>query len=309
MKNIFILLFIFVFSSQISVAQNSFTCDFETFDSTPYYFRFGNSTSVTYYPRWKYSHQVVDNPLINSNNSSAKVLRYSSLEARWYGLKFKFSAPLNIDDIDTLSFDIYQPANIVGKAVNTTYSTTPATTQEIRVKLLTYFNTTQDSREDAGVTLTFSGSVVPYTQAGDWYNYIVLIDKSKFSATNLTTLSAGVLGIAIMPTYNSGVTLQSEYVCYIDNIKTRPLNVTGTSKVMDLQKLNVFNNGDVIRLHSELNTNATINLYNVKGTLLKTMFSGKLEQKDYLFQSNLSSGVYFVSVNTNGFIRNFKIVI
>ncbi|MEI8273221.1 MAG: T9SS type A sorting domain-containing protein [Paludibacter sp.] len=309
MKNILTTVLIIFFCCQINIAQNTFTGSFETFDSTPYYFRFGNSTSITYYPRWKYSHQVVDNPLINSANSSAKVLRYSSLEARWYGLKFKFSAPLNIEDIDTLSFDIYQSANIVGKAVNTTYSSTQATTQEIHVKLLTYFNTTQDSREDAGVALTFSGAVVPFTQIGDWYNYKVLIDKSKFTSANLTTLSTGVLGIAIMPTYNSGVTLQTEYVCYIDNIKTRPLNSTGTSTVMDNEKLKVFSNGSVITLRSGMDTNATVNLYDVKGTLLKTLLSGKLEQKEYLFQSNLSGGVYFVSVNTEGRFRNFKIVI
>ena len=293
MKNILTTFLIIFFCCQINIAQNTFTGNFETFDSTPYYFRFGNSTSVTYFPRWSYSHNVVDNPLINSKNSSTKVLRYSSLEARWYGLKFKFSAPLNIDDIDTLSFDIYQSANIVGKAVNTTYSSTPATTQEIHVKLLTYFNTTQDSREDAGVALTFSGAVVPFTQIGDWYNYKVLIDKSKFSAANLTTLSTGVLGIAIMPTYNSGVTLQTEYVCYIDNIKTRRLNTTGTQTAMDNEKLKVFSSGSMITLRSGMNTNATVNLYDVKGTLLKTLLSGKLEQKEYSFYSSVNQGGLF----------------
>ena len=68
--------------------------DFETYDTTPYFFRYGNSGNSKmddYYPRWAYSHVVIDNPVKGEENMSSKVLEYTSMEARNYGLKFRFS--------------------------------------------------------------------------------------------------------------------------------------------------------------------------------------------------------------------------
>lgn len=309
MKNIFLAFFVVFLSCFQSIAQANFTADFETYDSTPYYFRFGNNSSVTFLPRWKYSHVIADNPLINSMNMSSKVLQYSSLEARWYGLKFQFSAPLNLDDIDTLTFDIFQPANIVGKAVNAKYSSTTATTQDIRVKLLTYFNTIQDSREDAGVMLSFAGAVLPFTTTGQWVKYQVLINPSKFSASDLTKLAAGVVGIAIEPTYNAGVTLQTEHVCYLDNIITRKANLTGITSILGKEKLNVRYDNGVINFQSEIQAKANVNVYDVKGMMVSTLFSGNIEVKGYTFSVAYKPGIYFVSVRTNNRFYNFKIII
>lgn len=67
--------------------------DFETYDTTPYFFRYGNSGSSKiddYYPRWAYSHIVIDNPVQSEENTSSKVLEYTSMEARNYGVKFRF---------------------------------------------------------------------------------------------------------------------------------------------------------------------------------------------------------------------------
>lgn len=307
MKNVIFTLSFLILGHQLSVAQNNFTADFETFDSTPYYYRFGNNASVSYYPRWKYSHLVSDNPLINSSNNSLKVLKYSSLEARTYGLKFLFSAPLNLDDIDTLSFDIFQPSNIIGKSVNSTYSYTMATTQEIRVKLLTYFNTIQDNREDAGVVLSFTGAVLSFASTGQWVKYRVAINSSKFSSSDLTKLSTGVLGMAILPTYNTGVTLQSEHVCYLDNILTRQTIVENSAASLERSKLKVnYTNGE-IKINSEIDFRGFVNLYDTKGTLVSNLITGEIESGMHSFSQKLSAGVYFVSILANGRFHNFKI--
>jgi hypothetical protein len=306
-KKYFILFFLSITILQ-SAAQNNFTADFETYDSTPYYFRFGNNTSVSFMPRWKYSHLIVDNPLINYGNNSAKVLRYSSLEARWYGLKFKFPAPLNLDDIDTLIFDIYQPATIVGKPVNASYSLVMATTQEIRVKLLTYFNTIQDSREDAGVVLSFAGAIIPFITTGQWVKYQVIINPSKFSASDLTKLATGILGVAIEPTYNTGVTLQSEYVCYLDNIITRQTTITNSDVSIEREKLKVKYENGQIKINSEIEFLGSVKLYDVKGMLVANLVMGHVEHGMHLFSPKLSAGVYFVSILVNGRFHNFKIL-
>jgi hypothetical protein len=309
MKNVMLALSFLIFGCQISVAQNNFTADFETFDSTPYYFRFGNNTNVSFYPRWKYSHLISDNPLVNLLNNSSKVLKYSTLDARTYGLKFLFPAPLNLDDIDTLSFDIFQPANIVGKAVNSTYSSTMATTQEIRVKLLTYFNTIQDSREDAGVVLSFTGAILPYTTVGQWVKYQVVVNPSKFAAADLTKLTTGVVGMAILPTYNSGVTLQTEHVCYLDNIRTRQTIVTNSVASIERSKLKInYANGE-IKFNSEIEFKGSLNLYDVKGSLVSNLVKGQIQRGTHSFSPKLSAGVYFVSILVNDRFHNFKIVV
>ena len=61
--------------------------DFETYDTTPYFFRYGNSGSSKiddYYPRWAYSHIVIDNPVQSEENTSSKVLEYTSMEIPFF---------------------------------------------------------------------------------------------------------------------------------------------------------------------------------------------------------------------------------
>ena len=115
--------------------------DFETYDTTPYFFRYGNSGSSKiddYYPRWAYSHIVIDNPVQSEENTSSKVLEYISMEARNYGLKFRFSETVDIDELRGIRFRIYQPANVIGK--ETWKGTSKAVSQQLGVKLIGRFN-------------------------------------------------------------------------------------------------------------------------------------------------------------------------
>lgn len=287
--------------------QNNFNADFESFETTPYFFRFGNNSSTTWYPRWKYSHNVSPNPLINNQNNSATVLKYTSLEARWYGLKIKFPAPLNFDEMDTLSFDIYQPESIVGKAVNPNYnSTQPATNQQLLVKLLTNFNTIRDNREDAGVRL--NSAVADFTSTGAWVQYKVILKSSDFNPSELEALAKGVLGIAIMPTYNSpGVTLQQEHTVYIDNIRIRPEIPTGTGPELFSSFKASWNNG-LLAIHPPVAGTATVRIFDAKGSLVQLVHTGALNQENYEFQVKLPKGIFFVSLHTNNRYYNQKII-
>ena len=96
------LLTAFISFSGNMFAQELFRADFETYETTPYFFRFGNTGKRGDYKpksRWMYSHEVIDNPVSAEGNHSGKVLKYASMEARNYGLKFLFDTPISIDDL------------------------------------------------------------------------------------------------------------------------------------------------------------------------------------------------------------------
>ena len=71
------------------------------------------------------------------------------MEARNYGLKFLFDTPIGIDDLKVVEFTIYQPLNVIGK--DTDDFEDPAEKQDICIKLLSKFNTTNDFRQDDGI--------------------------------------------------------------------------------------------------------------------------------------------------------------
>lgn len=193
--------------------------DFDTYDTTPYFFRYGNSgnsKSYDYYPRWIYSHTVVDNPLKNDDNSSSKVLEYTSMEARNYGLKFRFKEAMDMSKLRGIRFQIYQPDNVIGKT--TWKGTSKATSQRLAVKLLGRFNAVNDYTQEEGVLLT--NSSVDFTENGVWKTYTFTFSKNAYSSAT-TQLANGIHGIAILPTYSSEATLAEEnkYKCYIDDIE------------------------------------------------------------------------------------------
>lgn len=193
--------------------------DFETYDMTPYFFRYGNSGDSKindYYPRWVYSHEVVDNPVKNNDNTSNKVLEYTSMEARNYGLKFRFSQAMDIDKVRGIRFRIYQPANVIGK--ETWKATSKATSQQLGVKLIGRFNSINDYEQEEGVLLT--NSIVDFKEEGAWKTYTFTFSKSEYNSAT-TQLKDGIAGMVIIPTYGAGVTLAEDhkYKCYIDDIE------------------------------------------------------------------------------------------
>ncbi|MCD7973052.1 MAG: T9SS type A sorting domain-containing protein [Candidatus Azobacteroides sp.] len=308
-KIIFLFVSVLISNTYYLFSQTDFSADFDTFDTTPYVFRFGNNTNPDYYPRWQYSHLVVDNPLINADNPSEKVLEYTSLEARWYGLKVRFSAPMNISDIDTIRFRIYQPENIIGKEVHAGYSTVPATSQEIRVKLLTYFNTIMDQREDDGVVLTFNGAVQPFFTTGEWVTYEVVVDESKFAQAHLNLLKNGVLGIAIMPSYNDGVTLASRYTCYIDNIEVKKhVEETSLSEVEEIPFVISYGNGNLL-VRSMMNGEADIKVYDLKGSVVQDFGKNELAGGLNHYPLGVPAGMYVASLQIDGKYFNRKILV
>ena len=185
----------------------------------PYFFRYGNSGSSKiddYYPRWAYSHIVIDNPVQSEENTSSKVLEYTSMEARNYGLKFRFSETVDIDELRGIRFRIYQPANVIGK--ETWKGTSKAVSQQLGVKLIGRFNSVNDYEQEEGVLLT--NSLVDFKEEGAWKTYTFVFSKREYSAA-ATQLKNGIAGIVILPTYSSGVTLAegNKYKCYIDDIE------------------------------------------------------------------------------------------
>jgi hypothetical protein len=286
-----------------SGSAGNFAADFETFDTTPYVFRYGNNASVNYYPRWQYSHETVDNPLVDTRNPSSKVLRYTSLEARNYGLKIRFPVALYLDDIDTIRFQVYQPASVIGQAADASYSASPATSQEICVKLLTYFNTIKDYKEDDGVMLTFSGAVQPFATSGDWIDYRVAVNESKFSQSNVNKLASGILGLAILPTYGSNVTLQSRYVCYIDNIGIKSAQATGLKKnpAADHHPFRVYYTDHRLVISSTIANEAAVGIFDMTGRLVSKIGATRFEAARNEFPIHLPNGIYVVSIfSTHG---------
>lgn len=201
-------------------AKGTTFANFETDNTTPYVFRYGNNVTdyktYDYYPRWAYSHTVVDNPVKNTDNSSSKVLEYTSMEARNYGLKFRFTDAMSVDRLKGVRFQIYQPANVIGK--DTWKGTSKATTQKITIKLMGRYNAVNDFEQEEGVLL--SNEAVDFQETGTWKTFTFAFSKDKYSSAS-TQLSSGIVGIAILPTFNSNVTLSEDntYKCYIDNIE------------------------------------------------------------------------------------------
>ena len=192
--------------------------DFETEDTTPYFFRFGNRGSAKEYdykPRWIYSHAVVDNPAKDGSNSSSRVLKYSSMEARDYGIKFLFANPVAIDEIGSVQLTVFQPKNVLDKPV--LGGGMSAREQQICVKLLSGFNTINDFRQDEGILL--SAQAQSFTEENEWVLYSFQFNKADYNG-QLSKFKNGVVGIALLPTYKAGVTLleESPYLCYVDNI-------------------------------------------------------------------------------------------
>lgn len=256
------------FSGNMS-AQELFRADFETYETTPYFFRFGNKGKLGDYKpksRWMYSHEVIDNPVPSAEgNNSAKVLRYSSMEARNYGLKFLFDTPIGIDDLKVVEFTIYQPLNVIGK--DTDDFEDPAEKQDICIKLLSKFNTTNDFRQDDGILLY--KSVYEFTTEGEWITYTFKFNKTEYSS-QISKFTNGVLGVAILPTYNSNVTLyeDEQHVCYIDNITVNPVP-TGINN-QNTEKLIInYSNGQLIICGTE-NGPARVTVYDTNGCAVTT---------------------------------------
>lgn len=199
--------------------------DFESEKSSPYFFRFGNKGSAKdgfdYLPRWNYAYEVIDNPVRESGNQSARVLSYQSMEAQNYGIKILFSKPVPVKGLRNVSFKIYQPQNVIGKT--TWMGNALATRQKLCVKLLSEFNTINDFKQDEGLVL--EDVILDFSQEKRWMDCRFTFSPDEISHWKLELFDEGVCGLAILPTYGAGVTLSenSLYQCYIDDIK---LNVS-----------------------------------------------------------------------------------
>jgi hypothetical protein len=194
--------------------------DFESYETTPYLFRYGNKGKQkmnSYKPRWVYAHEVVDNP-VKTGNASGKVLEYTTMEARNYGLKFRFIKPVPINELQSVSFKIYQPANVIGKPVDTQFNSgqSPASMQRITVALMSDFNSVCDFRIENSINLI----AVDFTKVNEWVTFRFVFNKNDFTASALNKFANGIKGFAILPTYLSYVTLAESniYTCYIDDI-------------------------------------------------------------------------------------------
>lgn len=195
--------------------------DFESEMTSPYFFRFGNKGDAKegfdYLPRWNYAYEVVDNPVQDSGNQSARVLSYQSMEAQNYGIKILFAKPVPVKGLRNISFKIYQRENVVGRTTWT--GSASASRQKLCVKLLSEFNTINDFRQDEGLVL--EDAIMDFIQEGTWVDCQLDFTPDDISSWKLDVFKDGVQGLAIMPTYGAGVTLSesSIYQCYIDDIR------------------------------------------------------------------------------------------
>ena len=199
--------------------------NFESENMTPCIFRFGNNIGaakrgqeidLNFKPRWVYSHEVVANPVKDEANNSERVLKYTSMEVRNFGIKIRFPETYAPTDIKNVQFKLFQPSNVLGK---TTWNNTPAATeQNVCVKLLSKFNAVCDFREDDGVLLNRGAQ--PFNQEGEWVTFKFDFTKQLYGSAAYTKLNDGRCGIAILPTYGSDTTLAEDntYCCYIDDI-------------------------------------------------------------------------------------------
>jgi hypothetical protein len=195
--------------------------DFESEKTSPYFFRFGNKGDAKegfdYLPRWNYAYEVVDNPVKDSGNQSARVLSYQSMEAQNYGIKILFAKPVPVKGLRNISFKIYQRENVIG---GTTWTgSASASRQKLCVKLLSEFNTINDFRQDEGLVL--EDAIMDFIQEGTWVDCQLDFTPDDISSWKLDVFKDGVQGLAIIPTYGAGVTLSesSIYQCYIDDIR------------------------------------------------------------------------------------------
>lgn len=288
---------VFSFSFDLS-AQELFRADFESYETTPYVFRFGNNVTTysnyNYKPRWMYSHEVVENPVASDVNNSANVLRYTSMEARDYGLKVLFDDPIDIDELKTVQLDIYQPANVIGKD---TYDFEDAATQQkIAIKLLAKFNTVNDFKQDAGIVLT--RATHEFTTEGEWVTYSFKFSKGAYSSQTSQFTNGEILGIAILPTYGSGVTLMEDdqYLCYIDNIVVNP-TATGIHQA-DAEATTIGYRDGALRISGAEEGTADITVYDLNGRILQQSAVTVAGGEATLPLSLEKSGIYLVDVTT-----------
>lgn len=271
MKKLFYSVFFIICACSLNVVQATLPLsDFESYETTPYFFRYGNQGNQdmnSYKPRWVYSHEVIDNPYLVGNNS-AKVLKYTSMEARNYGLKFRFGVSPTIDEVKSISFKIYQPTNIIGKSVDTQYNSgqQPATVQSIAVKLLSDYNSVCDFRSEDGIVLTAQ----EFTKEGEWVTYEFTFNKNNYTSSVLGKFNNGVRGIAILPTYNSGVTLSesSSYTCFIDDVD---LNNSGLGVSLETQDADdiYYANGNLYIPDMPMPIKTLV--YNLSGVLVREL--------------------------------------
>lgn len=277
-------------------AQELFRADFETDTTTPYFFRFGNkgdAKTYNYKPRWMYSHEVIDNPVASEDNNSGKVLKYTSMEARNYGLKILFNTPVDINELTIVEFDIYQPFNVIGK--DTYDFEDSAEKQDICIKLLSNFNTTSDFRQDDGILL--NKSVQEFTAEGKWITYSFKFNKSAYSS-QISKFTNGVLGIAILPTYNSEVTLNEDeqHICYLDNIVINP-TPTGIHE-QSANKMTVSHDNGQLNICGIEDGLATITVHDINGCTITTSDITISNGKVSLPLPLINNKVYLVSVTT-----------
>ena len=95
------------------------------------------------------------------------------MEARNYGVKFRFSETVDIDEPRGIRFRIYQPANVIGK--ETWKGTSKAVSQQLGVKLIGRFNSVNDYEQEEGVILT--NSLVDFKEEGTWKTYTFAFSK------------------------------------------------------------------------------------------------------------------------------------
>lgn len=193
--------------------------DFESEETSPYFFRYGNSGTqiidLEYKPRWVYSYKISENPKKDKTNPSSNVLECQSMEARNYGIKFSFQSSISASSINNIQFKLFQQENVIGKA---TWNNNPvAEKQNVCIKLLSEFNTVCDFRQDEGVIL--DKEIQDFSQTGEWITFNFNFNKELYGSS-YEKLKNGVVGIAILPTYNSETTLSENniHTCYIDDI-------------------------------------------------------------------------------------------
>lgn len=307
MRNLYLVIALLIaFQFQV-FSQEVIDNDFETYETTPYYFRFGNRGSqneYTYKPRWMYSHEVVDNPFVEQGNTSSKVLHYTSMEAKNYGLKFLFDSPIDINDVQRLSFKIYQPENVIGKPVETAYSSSPATQQNICIKLLSYFNTVIDFRQEDGILLY--KDVKEFTVENEWVEFVFEFNKDDY-ASQLSKFKDGVLGVAILPTYDSGVTLKesNQYVCYIDDVAVNK-SLTA-SEVVEENKLQIVYMDNELRINMPMEGKSAVVIYDMLG---KALYAEQINyESEVSIPVRLDSGAYVVRVNQQDKSFTQKVII
>ncbi len=294
MKKIFYYLpLLFLCFSANEVEAQSLAYDFETYDTTPYYFKYGNEgdcDDIDYKPRWCYSHEEVENPLVDDVNPSATVLKFSTQEARNYGIKFRFGSTIDIDDLEQIKFKIYQPSNVIGKEIDTDYATQSATSQNLNVKVLSYFNAVCDVRQEEGILLYMTKQ--SFTEEGSWQEITINFAPSSYTSQLYKFDDDGVVGMAIIPTYDSATTLleESPYVCYIDDIEINPSNNDATYQTT-VSETAIYYKENNLCINTATEGVQQLSVIDISGS---TRFTTTIEQGATTLPLTLERGVYFV---------------